>query len=75
MEANNFLSFEKNKEAEYFSKGAEIYDAVKTGVYKTKLQREFAKLSEYEQAAVIESIFANLHKVAVREGLVHYKSL
>ena len=68
MEASKFLSFEKNKETEYFTKGAEIYDAVKTGVYKTKLQQEYAKLSEYDQAAVIESIFANLHKVAIREA-------
>lgn len=68
MEAKDFLTFNKNKETEYFTKGAEIYDATKTGIYKTLLQKDFANLSEYEQAKVIESIFANLHKVATREA-------
>ncbi len=68
MLATDFLPFNKKKETEYFTKGAEIYDAVKTGVCRTQLQQDFAKLSEYEQAAVVESIFANLHKVATREA-------
>lgn len=68
MLATEFLPFNKNKETEYFTKAAEIYDAVKTGVYTTPLQKEFGKLSEYDQAAVVESIFANLHKIATREA-------
>lgn len=68
MLATDFLPFNKKKETEYFTKAAEIYDAVKTGVCRTQLQQDFAKLSEYEQAAVVESIFANLHKVATREA-------
>ncbi|MBE6035104.1 MAG: hypothetical protein E7222_10475 [Clostridiales bacterium] len=68
MEAKEFLSFNKNNETEYFTKGAEIYDAVKSGKYTTPTQQEFSKLSEYEQATVIESIFANLHRVATREA-------
>ena len=67
MVTNEFLAFNKNKETDYFTKGAEIYDAVKTGVYKTKLQQDFAKLSEYEQAAVIDSTFFHLHEVVKKE--------
>lgn len=68
MKAKELLVFNQDHETEYFTKAAEVFDAIQNGTCNSDIQREVLAMNEFNQKTVVDDIFKHLEKVIRNEG-------